>query len=410
MAQIRTDRTYRFEQLRAVASGVIETGGTTFLLLLAVRVFDAGPTTKALVAAGGSLGLLLSPVTVSLVTRGRWKASHAAAAMAAVPVLTYLLAAAVPSLPIFVVAAVLGPAASSALLPLVTQMYQDNYPNSERGARFSRTVMIRVLTAAGASALAGWALTRNLGWFPGLLLAYAAAFALASFCLSRCPTHRLRREEGHHPFRALRFVREDRIFRLALASWMFMGFANLMMFPLRIEYLASPRYGLVLSSREIALLTGVIPSLVRLVMAPVWGALFDRIHFLALRVLVNAGFFAGILSFFVGGTAPWLILGAVLFGIGNAGGDVAWTLWVTKVAPPERVADYMSVHTFLTGVRSLVAPFAAFWLVAHVSLPTLGLGSAGLIVLASALLVPELWERRVRGRAPVPAVEAGLRN
>lgn len=58
-----------------------------------------------------------------------------------------------------------------------------------------------------------------------------------------------------------------------------------------------------------------------------------------------------------------LALGAVIFGVANAGGDVAWSLWVTKFAPPERVADYMSVHTFFTGVRGVAAPLIAFHLV-----------------------------------------------
>ena len=45
--------------------------------------------------------------------------------------------------------------------------------------------------------------------------------------------------------------------------------------------------------------------------------------------------------------------------ISGAGADVAWSLWVTKFAPPERVADYMSVHTFFTGVRGFLAPVTA---------------------------------------------------
>ena len=87
----------------------------------------------------------------------------------------------------------------------------------------------------------------------------------------------------------------------------------------------------------------------------------------------------------------------VIYGVSAAGGDVAWSLWVTKFAPPERVADYMSVHTFLTGVRGVLAPVLAFSVVAHVSLVTLAIVSAGLIVLASLMLVPEIkFGRRAR--------------
>jgi hypothetical protein len=209
-------------------------------------------------------------------------------------------------------------------------------------------------------------------------------------------------DAGAHPFRALRFVREDRLFRRTLVCWMLMGFANLMMAPLRVEYLANPAYHLAVSIKTVALLTGVIPHLVRLVLSPVWGWLFDHINFFALRVVLNLGFALGIVTFFVSDSFTGMVAGAVVYGISNAGGDVAWSLWVTKFAPPGRVADYMSVHTFLTGVRGVAAPLCAFWLVTRVTPMTLALFSALLIVGATALLVPEIsWGRKARRAAPL---------
>jgi hypothetical protein len=82
--------------------------------------------------------------------------------------------------------------------------------------------------------------------------------------------------------------------------------------------------------------------------------------------------------------------GAIAFGISNAGADVAWSLWVIKFAPPERVADYMSVHTFFTGVRGVLAPLAAFYLVAGLPLNVMGWISVALIAIGSAFLVPEI--------------------
>jgi hypothetical protein len=154
----------------------------------------------------------------------------------------------------------------------------------------------------------------------------------------------------------------------------------------------------------IALLTGVIPNLVRLALSPVWGHLFDRMNFFALRVTLNVGFAIGILTFFLSDTLTGLVMGAVVFGISNAGGDVAWSLWVTKFAPPPRVADYMSVHTFLTGVRGVLAPLCAFSLVAYLAPWKLAVFSAALIVAASLLLLPEVkWGRP--GRASAALVE-----
>ena len=70
-----TLQTYRYERWRAVANGILETGGTTFLLLIAVKHFEAGATAKAFVAGGGSIGLVLTPLVVSWVQRTGWRAA-----------------------------------------------------------------------------------------------------------------------------------------------------------------------------------------------------------------------------------------------------------------------------------------------------------------------------------------------
>jgi MFS family permease len=118
--------------------------------------------------------------------------------------------------------------------------------------------------------------------------------------------------------------------------------------------------------------------------------LFDTMNFFILRITLNIGFMLGMLSFFATGSVAGLVAGAILFGISNAGADVAWSLWVTKFAPPERVADYMSVHTFFTGVRGVFAPVLGFYLVAGCAPATLGWISAGLILVGSLFLVPEI--------------------
>src|SRR5206468_7107966 len=240
--------------------------------------------------------------------------------------------------------------------------------------------------------------------FRWLLLVFAGAFAFSSYCLSRCPSRPLTASDGSHPFRALRYARRDRLFRQTLICWMLMGFANLMMLPMRVEYLANPQYGLALSVGEIAFLTGVVPNSARLLLSPIWGWLFDRMNFFVLRVSVNLGFAAGILAFFTSNSVAGLILGSVVYGISNAGGDVAWSLWVTKFAPAARVADYMSVHTFFTGVRGVVAPICGFYFVSHWPMGWLAIISSGMIIAATLMLVPEIKFGR-RARAGTALVE-----
>lgn len=398
----RARLTYRLELQRAVANGVLEAAGSTFLLLIALKYFHAGALAKALVAGGGSAGLMLTPLVVSLVARRGWPAAQAAARFARVGAATFVLMAAVPWLPLYVLGAIVSMASAAAVIPLLTQIYQDNYPETERGKLFSRAVMLRIAVNAGFSELAGRLLAGDIGRSRALLLVFAAAFAFAASRLTRYPSRPLHPDGGSHPFRAMRYAREDRLFRQTLIAWMLMGFANLMMLPLRVEYLGNPRYGLGLDARQIAFIVGVVPNVARLLMSQVWGWLFDRMNFFALRVVLNAGFALGILTFFLSDSPAGLLAGAVIFGVANAGGDVAWGLWVTKLAPPERVADYMSVHTFFTGVRGVLAPVAAFYAAQTLALGTLGALCAGLIVAASLLLVPEIrWDRSVRpGRLP----------
>ena len=390
----RTARTFRYELWRAIAAGILETAGAIFLLLIAVRWYHAGALAKALVAGGGSFGLMLSPWLVARVETAGRPVAQAAARMARLGALGFVIMALVPVLPVFVAGAVLTMAASAAAVPLMTQIYQENYPEHERGKLFSRTFMVRIATAAAFSEIAGRILAANLEYFRGLLIVFAGAFTMASFCLGRLPSRPLMASGGTHPFRALRFVRDDALFRRTLGMWMLMGFANLMILPLRVEYLANPRHGVtwggqMLTTAQIALLVGVIPNLARLVVSPVWGWLFDRLNFFVLRILLNTGFALGMLSFFGGNHLAWLIVGAIIYGISNGGGDVAWGLWVTKFAPPERVADYMSVHTFFTGLRGVLAPVVAFQLVGHWSVTAISWLGAAMIVAATLVLIPE---------------------
>ena len=391
----RTALTYRYERWRALSAGILETAGTTFLLLIAVRYYQAGSSAKALVAAGGSLGLMLAPWFVSRVAASGWPVSRAASRLAALGALSFLAMALVPVLPLFVAGSVLAMTTSSIAIPLLTQIYQENYPERQRGKLFSRAFMIRIATAAAFSEIAGRALSGHINYFPWLLVVFAGAFALAAFCLARIPSRPLTALAGTHPFRALRYARSDRVFRQTLISWMFLGFATLMVGPLRVEYLANPKHGVTLhgaplTAASIAVLTGVIPNIARLLLNPLWGWLFDRMNFFVLRITLNLGFALGAISFFVGGTMPWLVVGAIFFGVSTSGADVAWSLWVTKFAAPERVADYMSVHTFFTGVRGVVAPLVAFHLVSGLSLQLVGWIAVGLILIAISFLIPEI--------------------
>ena len=395
----RTQVTFQLEQRRAISNGILETAGTTFLVLTVVKGFgETGPVAKALVATAASVGLLLTPVIVTGVQSLRLPAANAAASMALCGAALFFMMAALPWLPLFTLGSIIAMSCSTGSIPLLTQVFRDNYPDAKRGHYFARSVSFRVLAAGLFSFLAGWILTQtsaaaqnSLGSYRGLLVIFGLAFLGSWHCLRRLPSSPLKGDAGGHPFRALRYARSDRLFRHVLICWMMMGFGNLMMIPIRVDYLANPVYGLEKSEFVIALLTLVITNVFRLLLNPFWGWMFDRINIFLLRAVLNLFFAAGILVFFNSNTMTGMVIGQIFFGIAHAGGDIAWGMWVTKLAPANLVADYMSVHTFITGVRGVLAPLIGFGVLASgLAIGSLSYISAGMIILSAALLIPTI--------------------
>jgi MFS family permease len=402
----RAQLTFRYDNWRSIAGGIVESASGTFLLLLAVRWLHASPLAKGLIATGGSIGYLCAPFIVSFVEARGWRTSNAAARLCEVGAGAFLIAAVLPMIPVFVVCSIIAMATVSATIPLMTQVYQENYASNERGRKFSRTLMIRIGATVVFTQIGGMVLDAHIELSRVVLLVFAISTAFAAGCLKRIPSSPLHQSGGTHPLRALRYTKTDRLFRLTLINWMLMGTGTLMMQPLRIEYVANPKYGQTWSVMTIALLTGVIPNAVRLLLSPFWGWLFDHANFFVLRVILNIGFMLSIVTFFMSNTFHGLLIGALIYGISNSGGDIAWSLWVTKFAPPQRVADYMAAHTFFTGCRGVVAPVLSFQLVAaNVSMETLGWICAGLIIGGTLLLVPEIPFGRWSRPAAVPVAE-----
>ena len=99
-------------------------------------------------------------------------------------------------------------------------------------------------------------------------------------------------------------------------------------------------------------------------------------------------------AFFTGTSDTGLFVGAVVLGVGSAGGDLMWSLWVTKFAPPDRIADYMGLHTFFTGIRAVPAPIVGFVILEPCPL------------VAVAWSPPRSWWRRRSCSCPKPGPSA----
>lgn len=384
---IRTARlattTFVAEAIRAVAAGVIETALATFAILIAVSHFQFGPGMKSLLLASPALGLLGSLLVLPWVARAGLTSSAAAALVSLVSMSGFALAALWPDNPwCFVIGISAGMGIIGLSLPLQTHYLRLNYPESSRGRLFSVTIFLRALTAMVVSWIFGELLDKDLGRYPILLWTLVGAAAVSALCHIVIPSTTLQ-ETGAPRWSFSRSVRlswADPVFVQLLASAMVLGLGVLAATALRVDYLVHPRHGLSLDVKTVSLITGVIPSVARLVSTFFWGWLFDRIDFLRLRTSVNLVFLLGIVLYY-GWHEVWLIMiGSALFGLARGGGEIHFNLFVTKIAAPEHIADYMAVHTFLAGVRMVIAPFLGFYIVQYGSVSLMAAVSLALVI------------------------------
>jgi MFS family permease len=398
-ADRRQQQTFPRDCVRGAAHGIIETGLQTFALLVAVRIFDAAPSAKALIVAAGSFGLLLTPLSVFAIAGWQVRAAKACTLLFLAVSLGLLAAAGVASQWAFVAAIIAAAVVHSQQSPLLVHVYNENYPPARRGQLLSRAIVFSVLTAAAFGFLGGRLLDRDLGTYRWLFVAMAVAALISARAISGMPSRPLEPAGSRNPLQHLAYAWSDRVFGGILVVWMLMGLGNLVILPLRVEYMANPQFGVNATNAQIALATAVVPSVVRVFTTHLWGWIFDRFNFFVVRAILNGCFLVGILIFFHAQSLWLLYIASGIFGLALAGGNIAWSLWVTKFAPPGLVPAYMSVHTFFTGVRGIAAPFIGFYLIFAFSAGSVAWISAGLIALSMVLLAP------VSGRASRLAAE-----
>lgn len=391
------------DSLRALPAGCVETLGMTFVVLIAVRVFEAEPWQKATLVAASSCGLLLSLFPVQVVRRMGWSVNVATAILwCGSGICLAIAATGGRSIAIFLPSMAVALIGITLSIPLVSQIYRKHYPTRIRGRLFASTGVVRKLSALIVAAFFGKLLAADLDNFRWLLLAYGTGCVAMAGCVLAMRRVHLRRANQVQLFGALEHLKDDRPFRQLLISWMILGFGNLMCFSLFVEYISNPAYGYELDEFTIAFITGSVPEFMFLIFVVGWGIVFDRVDFFLVRILLNILFMAGILFYFLGNGVWALVVGIGLHGIARAGGNIAWSLWVTKFAKDDHVAEYMSVHTFFCGVRGVIAPFIAFPAIAMFGPKAIGVTGASLIFIASLMLWPNVrFNSGRRGSSPV---------
>ena len=184
---------------------------------------------------------------------------------------------------------------------------------------------------------------------------------------------------GHVLGQMVRVLRNDRRFMLYCVAQFFVGVANLM--TISIVAVAITRdlpFGETWGFWVSTALLVALPQLVVLGSLERWGRLFDRLGVLRFRVInvalwtvsILMGMLATLVAVGLDELNPiyfpvavgLFVLRSIFYGLGRAGGALAWHLGHLHFARPEEAEIYMGIHVSFTGFRGLVAPLGGIWL------------------------------------------------
>ena len=297
-------------------------------------------------------------------------------------------------------------------VPFISTVYGLVYPAHDRArlVALGRLVngVVSIAAAAGLGALFA-ASPSAIRWvYPAAGLVSAAT--VAWFCTMPVDDARAREAPGRKS--ALRVLRENEAFRRFQLLQFVLGLANLSVHPL-IDLYVRRVLGMGIDTAVLVVSGGVVGQVATLLTVQWQARLFDRLGVVWHRVFTSALLGFGMLCWAFA-HAPWVaVLAATFTGLGMSGGQIIWIIGSVEFAPREDISTYNGIHTFLTGLRGVIAPslgVSALTFLADGSYRAVFLCSTALIFLSAlghALLVRPPREEHRRGRRePRPGGEA----
>ena len=393
------ETTQKYDLRRNFFNGIVEASFSATALLVAIRHFEASDHAKSLIAGGSCLGFLLAPGFLLLIGKSKLPVSRICALLMLGTAIGILLSATANSAWVYAGWLLLACVLAGQVPSLMVHIYSRNYPSGQRGRKISGNLMLSAVVGAGTALTIGWVLDQDLNHFrPGAVVIFLFCTCTAYFHL-KIPSVPLKPDAGGLG-KDLRHALKDRLFFWMLTGWMLMGIGNLVTIPLRVEYLANPVYGIDASNTVVLAITLVVPLFTRVASIPVWGWAFDRFNLAFVRIAINLFFLFGLFLYFQTQNLVFLGLASALIGWATGGGTMAWTLWVTKVAPAGRESSYMSIHSFFTGVRGVPAPFVGYWIISTLGPGQVGWTSVILIGMSSLIFLALSTDRRLKTASP----------
>ncbi len=383
------------DTLRQGVDGIFDTLKNTVFLLVAIQFYHAGDHWNSLISAAVAGGMLAAIFLTPFLEK-RFFPRTILVVSTFLMALSLLVPLAVPGEEAYALGISFCLFLTSLRIPFFTGYYSECYRADRMARLMSVGTLIMFLLATGSSWLFGHMLEQNLRAYRSILILSALLIMANGFFLMKLPAGN-EPAAGKLPFwENLKLIWQDPRFGIASLSWMVLGFANLWSTPIRTVFLSDPERGLGLDPMTVLLILGIIPGIVRLLSNFFWARFYDKAPFVVMRMAMNIIIGLGFFFFFISRNL-WIIgLGSILIYMSLAGAPFVWNLWVMRLAPAGEARRYMSVHSFLCGIRGLAGPPLAFLFIQSHDIREIGMISVVLAFLSVIILLPLLLVQKYR--------------
>jgi hypothetical protein len=377
-------KTFFFDNWRCFCSGPMDSLTENLALVIVLRVFQAPNWIKSLIFASSFVGNFFTALTQSLVAgqrrHGTMDFSTIHWFIVSLLVFASTWATSVVPFSLLISLAIIF---SKQPIPLMEDVYGQNYSPQERGSRLAITLNLLLLSTIIFGQTGGKLMDLNLQNYKPVLLFVSLAAMGTALSFSKIPSRILPAEGKKSVVSNIKIIFTDKQFGMALLWWSLSGIGMQMMGPLRTEYLMDNAYGMGASNTFTILLSITIPMGFRILSTFVCGQIFHRFNFIAIKLMVNIFLMASVLLFFNTKTKFLVALASACAGIARGGGEIIWCLWITKIVPKEKFSLYMGLNVAVTGLRGLLSPFIGYGIHRYLSLSQMSYFSATLVLISS---------------------------
>ena len=377
--------TLRYSYSGEFGRGALAAVCADFALVVAVTYFAVDNVVLIwILSSAVFLGLMLAALGTA--QTGRYRKKEVVFGIEIASRVMVLAAAFSPNGTAFAILIGLGVAIGAVIVPLVTGIYGANFGVSVRGRAVGRLQAIRAVAMTLFAVLAGAIVARDMVLFRAVLGATALLSMACAWYVYRLPEGQAGRNGNRLTILrdVVNVLKTDRAYAYLQSVWFISGLCSLWLIPLRVLHPKS------LEFNEFEIMVGTTGILVAMQVLTIglWGRILYRMNIVFYRVIVALFLIVGIPTFFYGRTPLVVFAGAVIWGAGLAGATLSWQLIATFFTTRHRLPVYMSVHTFLCGIRGVVGPLIALVVAKAYSTQVVANISVVGIVLTTLMLLP----------------------